>query len=63
MRRHKNGNLSENNQTMFNKNWRKKDLSKQATEEAKFKIHNKGYNGSQLSLNSFELLNDRLFCG
>jgi len=34
----------------------KKDLSKQATEEAKFKVHSKGYNGSQLSLNSFELL-------
>ena len=39
-----------------------KELSKQATVEAIVKIH-KGYNGSQLSLNSFELLNDRLRCG
>jgi hypothetical protein len=37
-------------------------LSKQATVEAIIRIHNKRYNGSKLSLNSFELLNDRLHC-
>lgn len=38
-------------------------MSKQAKVEAIFKIRNEGYNGSELSLNCFELLNDRLFCG
>jgi hypothetical protein len=47
---------------VFNKNWEGKGLSKQATVEAIIRIHNKLHNGSKLSLNCFELLNDRRNC-